>query len=428
MTDDVLVVGHSLVGNTMPRMLDGLLPTSQLVRAQVINGSPLAYNWDHGATAQGVNARAVLPSGAYGTLILTEAIPLAGHLQWSNTYGIARNYAALAWAANPSARVMIYETWHEIGIDVAQWRANLTSDLSLWQGIANSVNAVKPGAAPVVGIVPGGQAMGLLYDTIAVGRANGITQITQLFTDQIHLNDAGNYLISLVQYAAISGRSPIGLTDRLTGEWGQVYSGWTDDQTILFQHIAWEAAARAPGARLVPGTILPQLVLGNSANETLTGGNGDDRVYSALGNDLITGLNGHDLLAGERGHDRIYGGNGDDFLLGGNDRDLLVGDAGNDRIHGEFGNDTMTGGTGADEFMFSRRGGADRITDFSLAQGDQLVLDDILWTGTRSAAQVVSSMATVTAEGVLFNFGTNGTLLLQGLTTTNGLAGLIEIY
>ena len=292
MTDDVLFVGHSLVGNTMPRMLDGLLPTSQLVRAQVINGSPLAYNWDHGATAQGVNARAVLPSGAYGTLILTEAIPLAGHLQWSNTYGIARNYAALAWAANPSARVMIYETWHEIGIDVAQWRANLTSDLSLWQGIANSVNAVKPGAAPVVGIVPGGQAMGLLYDTIAVGRANGITQITQLFTDQIHLNDAGNYLISLVQYAAISGRSPIGLTDRLTGEWGQVYSGWTDDQTILFQHIAWEAAARAPGARLVPGTILPQLVLGNSANETLTGGNGDDRVYSALGNDLITGLNG----------------------------------------------------------------------------------------------------------------------------------------
>ena len=151
MTDDVLFVGHSLVGHTMPRMLDALLPTPQLVRAQVINGSPLAYNWDHGATAEGVNARAVLPSGAYGTLILTEAIPLAGHLQWSNTYGIARDYAWLAWAANPSARVMIYETWHEIGTNVAAWRASLTSDQSLWHGIASHVNASKPGSAPTVG-------------------------------------------------------------------------------------------------------------------------------------------------------------------------------------------------------------------------------------------------------------------------------------
>lgn len=56
------------------------------------------------------------------------------------------------------------------------------------------------------------------------------------------------------------------------------------------------------------------------------------------------------------------------------------------------------------------------------------MLDDALWTGTRTAAQVVSSFATVTAEGVLLNFGTSGTLLLQGLTTTNGIAALIEIY
>lgn len=428
MTDDVLFVGHSLVGHTMPRMLDALLPTSQLVRQQVINGSPLAYNWDHGATAEGVNARAVLPSKAYGTLILTEAIPLAGHLQWSNTYGIARNYAALAWAANPSARVMIYETWHEIGTNVAQWRASLTSDLALWQGIANNVNAAKPASAPAVGIVPGGQAMALMYDTVVAGRAHGITNITQLFSDQIHLNDSGNYLISMVQYAAISGRSPIGLTDKLTGEWGQAYTGWTTDQTILFQHIAWEAAANALGARLVAGTVLPLLRIGGSGKDSLTGGNGDDRIYGNRGNDTIIGSDGHDLLAGERGHDRIYGGNGNDFLTGGNDQDLLVGDAGNDRLHGEFGSDTLTGGTGADDFVFSRSGGADRITDFSVSGRDQLMLDDALWTGSQSAAQVVSSFATVTAEGVLFNFGTSGTLLLQGVTTTTGLAALIEVF
>ena len=212
MPDDVFFVGHSLVGITMPRMLDALLPSAQIVRAQVINGAPLAYHWDHGADAEGVNARAALPTGAYGTLILTEAVPLRGHLQWSNTDGVARDYARLAWSANDNTRVMIYETWHEIGTDITAWRAALTTDRSLWQGIANSVDAIRPADAPVVGIVPGGQALALMYDATVTWRAQGIAQIQSLFTDQIHLNDAGNYLIALVQYATITGRSPLAIT------------------------------------------------------------------------------------------------------------------------------------------------------------------------------------------------------------------------
>lgn len=426
MPNDVLFVGHSLVGHTMPRMLDALLTTAQ-VREQVINGSPLAYNWDHGDTAEGVNARAALASCAYGTLILTEAIPLAGHIEWSNTYGIARAYGQTAWAANPATRVMIYETWHEMGADTALWRDNLTTDLALWQGIAAHVNAQKPGAAPTVGIVPGGQAMGLLYDSIAAGRGLGLTDIRQLFTDTIHPNDAGNYLISLVQYAAITGRSAVGLTGSLMGEWGQPYTGWTAEQTVLFQHIAWEAAARAPGARLASGTALPQLLLGTAGNDALTGGTGDDRLYGANGNDVLTGGKGHDLMAGERGNDRLTGAAGNDFLLGGQGHDLLFGNGGNDRLSGEAGNDALAGGAGADGFVFARGAGADRIADFTLSQGDRLLFDDALWSGNRSAAQVVSSFARVTAEGVLFDFGANGSVLVQGLSSTAGLAGQIDI-
>ena len=426
MPNDVLFVGHSLVGHTMPRMLDALLTTAQ-VREQVINGSPLAYNWDHGDTAEGVNARAALASCAYGTLILTEAIPLAGHIQWSDTYGIARAYGQTAWAANPATRVMIYETWHEMGADTALWRDNLTTDLALWQGIAAHVNAQKPGAAPTVGIVPGGQAMGLLYDSIAAGRGLGLTDIRQLFTDTIHPNDAGNYLISLVQYAAITGRSAVGLTGSLTGEWGQPYTGWTAEQTVLFQHIAWEAAARAPGARLASGTVLPQLLLGTAGNDALTGGTGDDRLYGANGNDVLTGGKGHDLMAGERGNDQLTGAAGNDFLLGGQGHDLLFGNGGNDRLSGEAGNDSLAGGAGADGFVFARGAGADRVADFTLSQGDRLLFDDALWSGNRSAVQVVSSFARVTAEGVLFDFGANGSVLVQGLSSTAGLAGQIDI-
>lgn len=434
MPNDVLLIGHSLVGPTMPRMLDGLLG-ARSVYAQVINGAPLIYNWDHGAGAEGVNARAVLPLGSYDTLILTEAVPLAGHIQWSNTYGVAADYANLAWTARSDARVLIYETWGEIG-NPADWRANLTADRSMWMGIVTHLNDLRPDDAPTVGLVPGGAAMARLYDAIAAGRGLGLTNISQIFTDQIHLNDTGNYMIAALQAAVITGRSPVGLTDRLFGEWGQPYGGWTINQTLLLQHIAWEAAASAPGAALAPGVIAPRLMIGGAGSNLLTSGQGDDRVYGKGGHDTISGLGGRDLLAGDAGNDSLFGGGNHDFLLGGTGHDTLLGQGGNDRLLGQvgddrlvggLGNDRLFGGTGADVFVFSAGSGADRIGDFSVAQADRLVFDDAMWSGSRSAAQVVSSFASVTAQGVLFQFTPSNSVLLEGVSTTAGLAGLIDI-
>jgi len=99
---DILYVGHSLVGPNLPPAVEATLramnePGTEdvQVQAQIINGAPLGYNWDHAADAQGVNARAVLPLGNTDVLILTEAQPLASHLKWSNT---ARNAARFARA------------------------------------------------------------------------------------------------------------------------------------------------------------------------------------------------------------------------------------------------------------------------------------------------------------------------------------------
>lgn len=425
MPNDVLLIGHSLVGPTMPRMLDGLL-TTRSVDAQVINGAPLIYNWDHGAEAEGVNARAVLPLGTYDTLILTEAVPLAGHIQWSNTYGVAADYANLAWTAQSDARVLVYETWGEIA-DPAAWRAALTTDRPLWMGIVNHLNDLRPVDAPTVGLVPGGAAMARLYDAIGAGRGLGLSNIDQIFTDQIHLNDTGNYLIAALQAAVITGRSPVGLTDQLFGEWGQPYGGWTTNQTLLLQHIAWEAAASAPGAALASGVIAPRLMVGGAGSNGLTAGQGDDRVYGNRGDDTISGLGGKDLLAGEAGNDVLYGGGNNDFLIGGDGNDRLLGQGGNDRLLGGRGSDRFLGGTGADVFVFSAGSGTDRIGDFAVAQADRLVFDDAMWTGSRSAAQVVSSFASVTAQGVLFQFGPSTSVLLEGVNTTTGLAGLLDI-
>ncbi|MBX2834961.1 MAG: type I secretion C-terminal target domain-containing protein [Micavibrio sp.] len=81
----------------------------------------------------------------------------------------------------------------------------------------------------------------------------------------------------------------------------------------------------------------------NLAHETieygdvsLFGGNGDDILWSNIGNDTIIGLGGDDL---------IDGGPGDDHLSGYNDNDQIYGGKGNDFIDGGASDDILYGGT-----------------------------------------------------------------------------------
>jgi Ca2+-binding RTX toxin-like protein len=94
-----------------------------------------------------------------------------------------------------------------------------------------------------------------------------------------------------------------------------------------------------------------------------------------------------------------------------------MGRAGDDVLAGGAGSDLLIGGPGADVFLFD--GGLDRIADF--ATGDTVGLDSALWGGADWSAAQILSTASVSADGVLFDFG-GDTLLLEGLTSTDGLA------
>ncbi|WP_308256686.1 calcium-binding protein [Geminocystis sp. GBBB08] len=55
--------------------------------------------------------------------------------------------------------------------------------------------------------------------------------------------------------------------------------------------------------------------------------------------------------------------------------DVLLGGDGNDTLIGDKGADTLTGGAGSNRFVFKYADeGIDRISDFSVAQGDQIVI------------------------------------------------------
>ncbi|TKF06992.1 retention module-containing protein [Vibrio kanaloae] len=85
---------------------------------------------------------------------------------------------------------------------------------------------------------------------------------------------------------------------------------------------------------------------------------------------LLAGTNTTDLIAGS-GNDRLEGGSGDDTLIGGDGNDTLIGGG---------GSDILTGGNGMDSFVWLNieDGVEDTITDFSLSEGDQIDLREVL--------------------------------------------------
>jgi Ca2+-binding RTX toxin-like protein len=62
-------------------------------------------------------------------------------------------------------------------------------------------------------------------------------------------------------------------------------------------------------------------------------------------------------------------------VRGGQDDDIVRGGAGDDFVSGDRGADTVAGGSGADLFHTFGDAGLDRVTDFSLAEGDRVMLD-----------------------------------------------------
>ena len=152
--------------------------------------------------------------------------------------------------------------------------------------------------------------------------------------------------------------------------------------------------------------------------ENVTGSNiGGDTLYGDNGANVLSGWGGDDKLYGGSGADRLDGGAGVDFtsyynstaavranlaagtasggfaqgdvlgsienVNGSSFDDTLTGSSAANALGGLAGHDTLTGGDGADSFIYKATSdsavgaNADRITDFSHAQGDRIDLSGI---------------------------------------------------
>lgn len=159
---------------------------------------------------------------------------------------------------------------------------------------------------------------------------------------------------------------------------GQMYIQLLDFNvpfTELGTTLNYSGALATAGNDILAATTLFNDILGYAGNDALTGSTAADILRGGEGADTVSGGAGDDShLNGNQGADSVSGGDGNDTVYGGKDNDTLSGDAGNDRLSGDLGNDQLTGGAGADQFVIRAGGGADTVTDFSLAQGDRILL------------------------------------------------------
>ncbi|MGO1079695.1 calcium-binding protein [Inquilinus sp. CA228] len=188
---------------------------------------------------------------------------------------------------------------------------------------------------------------------------------------------------------------------------------------------------------------------GEDGNDSLDGGVGDDVLRGGAGADALAGAAGTDTASyysgtvgvvvslasglgggGEAqgdtlsGIENLSGSQGSDSLYGDAGANVLQGWNGNDALFGRAGKDTLTGGAGTDRFTFTALSdsvvgaNADRITDFSHAQGDRIDLAAIDARTSVAGDQAFSFIGTGLFTGVTgqlrFAFTSPGVTTIAG--------------
>lgn len=196
-------------------------------------------------------------------------------------------------------------------------------------------------------------------------------------SDRLLGTDGANRIEGGTGIDRIAGR---GGNDTLDGGIGEdiLFGGSGNDTYVVdnrFDTVS-EAVSRPGAAPLDAGGR--DRVLASASFSLATGGARFVEDLALTGSDAIGGK-GNALANGLTGNDaanRLDGGLGDDVLRGGAGDDVLLGGAGSDRLFGEGGADRFEWTSTAD-FGGETSETADRIADFSAADGDKIVLTGV---------------------------------------------------
>ncbi|MDA8543368.1 hypothetical protein N9K64_06270 [Rhodobacteraceae bacterium] len=208
--------------------------------------------------------------------------------------------------------------------------------------------------------------------------------------DEIYGGDDRDFLIGFAGNDFIDGESG---NDVLRYDLDAKYGGILGVEVNLAQQTAIDGFGDADTVKNiyeVRGTQFDDTILGDDANNVLSGRAGDDTLDAGSGDDKLYGGDGNDDLSAGAGDDEIYGGAGYNWIDGGLGNDTLNGTDGVDTVfysHNLFSEGIIVNNTGSNingsnaYTAHKANGDSDElisIENFHLSDGnDQLFVDGI---------------------------------------------------
>ena len=199
--------------------------TDRTIGKSTIPGSSMSARWQKPPANNSPDARNGIAN--WEVLSITERVPLlyeGGSTQQWYIDALAEQREMLSLFTNNAwtngnngkgAATLLWTTWTHVDGSSGPFRQTLDVQGREWERMQDYANARRVAGSPPVYLIPGHKMMARLYDDIQKGVVPGITNITQFFSDQIHTNELGAYAISMMHYACIFNRSPLGLPNNL---------------------------------------------------------------------------------------------------------------------------------------------------------------------------------------------------------------------
>jgi hypothetical protein len=258
---EVYHLGHSLVGRTMPSMLQQLAGSGHNFRSQLGWGTSLKEHWEPKLVINGfeeendhenyLNVFEAIRGAQFDAFVLTEMVEIKDAIKYHDSAHYLQKFVEEIVKYNPDARVYLYESWHEV-TNKEGWIPRLDRDFNkYWLSKIVDRAHIRMANNNTIYLIPVGQVMSAFFKEVdRLGGIEGISKPEDIFRrnsdgglDAIHVNDIGNYLVALVHYSVLYQTSPEGLPYQLKNETGDKAVAPSKEAALLMQEITWRVVS-----------------------------------------------------------------------------------------------------------------------------------------------------------------------------------------
>ncbi len=236
MPQRIFYSGHSLMDRPLPDRVEAIARgegqpvqwdrqyrLGSLLRERAQPAAPGQSGWTNGDNREGsgLDVEAALSGRVSGlepfdVLVVTERHDILWAMQNESTARHLRAMHDQRQQGRPQGRTWFYESWQSFSPErIAEWAAYERAAAGAWQCVAAEVNRSlqAEGRSDRVHSLPAARALALLVERATspeglpgVSAATPRATVERLFTDNVHLTEAGFHYMALVTWAFVNGK------------------------------------------------------------------------------------------------------------------------------------------------------------------------------------------------------------------------------